>query len=67
MTPAQCRAARALLDMTYAELAMASIVSRDMIADFETGTRTPSATDMMAMRQVSRRSASSSSTAIGRG
>jgi transcriptional regulator with XRE-family HTH domain len=52
MTPAQCRAARALVDMSQAELARSSIVSRDMIADFETGIRLPSATDLMAMRQA---------------
>jgi transcriptional regulator with XRE-family HTH domain len=52
MTPAQCRAGRALVDMSQAELSRSSIVSRDMIADFETGIRLPSATDLMAMRQA---------------
>jgi hypothetical protein len=40
--PSQCRAARALLDMDHAELAGRAVVSRDIIADFENGGRTPS-------------------------
>jgi hypothetical protein len=39
MTPAQCRAARTLLGMPRPELAKASIVPTEMIADFEAGIR----------------------------
>ena len=37
MTPAQCRAARALLDMSLADLAVIAVVPATVIADFETG------------------------------
>jgi hypothetical protein len=37
MTPAQCRAARALTDMTPAELAGHAVVPTSLIADYETG------------------------------
>jgi|HubBroStandDraft_4_1064222.scaffolds.fasta_scaffold395832_2 hypothetical protein len=37
MTPTQCRAARALLDMSLADLAVAAVVPATVIADFETG------------------------------
>jgi transcriptional regulator with XRE-family HTH domain len=40
-TPAQCRAARALLGWSQAELADASKVATKTIADFERGDRTP--------------------------
>lgn len=40
-TPAQCRAARALLDWSQGELADASGVATKTIADFERGQRTP--------------------------
>jgi hypothetical protein len=36
MTPAQCRAARALLDMTVVELARAAAVPVAVIVDYET-------------------------------
>jgi DNA-binding XRE family transcriptional regulator len=39
--PAQCRAARALIDMGQAALARRAVVRRDAIADFENGSRTP--------------------------
>jgi hypothetical protein len=41
ISPAQCRAARALLDMDHADLARRAVVTRDVIVDFENGTRTP--------------------------
>jgi transcriptional regulator with XRE-family HTH domain len=41
LTPAQCRAARALLDMQQRELAAKSKVSKKTIADFERGLRSP--------------------------
>jgi hypothetical protein len=37
MTPAQCRAARAFVDMTQAQLAAAAVVPLATIADFEAG------------------------------
>ena len=37
MTPAQCRAARALLEMTVVELAHAAEVPVAVIVDYETG------------------------------
>jgi predicted transcriptional regulator len=37
MTPAQCRAARALIDMTQAELAGHAAVTTTLIADYEAG------------------------------
>jgi transcriptional regulator with XRE-family HTH domain len=48
--PSQCRAARALLDMDHAELARRAVVSRDTIADFENGGRTPSTNNLAAIR-----------------
>jgi len=41
MTPAQCRAARALIDMTQADLARAAVVPLSIIADFEAGVSEP--------------------------
>ena len=37
MTPAQCRAARALIGMSQSDLARAAVVPVTSIADFETG------------------------------
>ncbi len=39
ITPAQCRAARALLNLTQADLAERSSLSRKTVADFEQGNR----------------------------
>jgi transcriptional regulator with XRE-family HTH domain len=41
LTPEQCRAARAVLDMQQRELAAKSKVSKKTIADFERGLRSP--------------------------
>ena len=41
LTPAQCRAARALLDWSREQLADASGVAARALADFENGTTTP--------------------------
>ena len=41
MTSAQCRAARALIEMTQAELARAAVVPLSIIADFEAGVSEP--------------------------
>jgi transcriptional regulator with XRE-family HTH domain len=39
MTPAQCRAARALLDMTQSQLAKAAELGLSTVVDFEKGRR----------------------------
>jgi predicted transcriptional regulator len=52
MTPAQCRAARALVDMALPDLARFAIVPRALIADFESGVATPRPADLLAMRQA---------------
>ena len=41
LTPAQCRAARALIPWTQADLSKASKVATKTIADFETDKRLP--------------------------
>ncbi len=41
LSPAQCRAARALLDWSQAQLATACKVATKTLADFERGNRTP--------------------------
>ena len=48
--PSQCRAARALLEMDQAELARRAVVPRHIIADFENGSLTPSASNLAAIR-----------------
>jgi transcriptional regulator with XRE-family HTH domain len=52
ISPAQCRAARALIEMNQAELARRAVVTRDMIADFENGIRTPAADSIEAIRKA---------------
>ena len=48
--PAQCRAARALIDMSQATLARRAVVPRDAIVDFENGSRTLTADNFAAIR-----------------
>jgi transcriptional regulator with XRE-family HTH domain len=48
--PSQCRAARALIDMSQATLARRAVVSRDAIVDFEDGNRTLSPDSLAALR-----------------
>ena len=48
--PAQCRAARGLIDMGQAELARRAVVRRDTIADLENGSRTLSPGNLAAIR-----------------
>jgi predicted transcriptional regulator len=56
MTPAQCRAARALVDMSQAKLADAAIVPATLIADYEAGTAAPRASALMAIKAALERS-----------
>src|SRR5580658_7363821 len=51
-SPAQCRAARALLGWSQAELADASKVATKTIADFERGDRTPYERTLADLRQA---------------
>jgi transcriptional regulator with XRE-family HTH domain len=51
MTPEQCRAARALLNLEQAELAASAGVSRSTLADFERSTRKPRSSSLEALRQ----------------
>lgn len=50
MTPAQCRAARALVSMSQDDLAKASAVAKATIAAFELDQRKPYDRTMAAMR-----------------
>jgi transcriptional regulator with XRE-family HTH domain len=50
MTPAQCRAARALIDMSQAELAGRAVVPTSLIADYETGANVPRQADLDAIQ-----------------
>ena len=50
MTPAQCRAARALLDISQTELSGAAVVPRVVLEDFEAGRSTPSDDNLDALR-----------------
>lgn len=52
MTPAQCRAARAWLDMSQDQLAKAAGVSLSTVRDFEKGRREPIANNLRAMRNA---------------
>jgi len=50
MTPAQCRAARALLDMSQGELATAASVGMSTVVDFERSRREVSAEKIQSIR-----------------
>lgn len=52
MTPAQCRAARALLNWSQAHLALAAKVARATLAEFENGRREPYARTLDDMRSA---------------
>lgn len=50
MTPEQCRAARAWLDLSQDDLANAAHVSLSTVRDFEKARRVPIANNLTAMR-----------------
>jgi DNA-binding transcriptional regulator YiaG len=60
MTPAQCRAARALIGWSQEELSAASKVEKATIANFELGKRAPYARTLDDLRAALERGASSS-------
>ena len=51
-SPAQCRAARALIAMDQADLARVAVVHRDVVMEFENGGRMPSDGDLAALRKA---------------
>jgi transcriptional regulator with XRE-family HTH domain len=48
----QCRAARALLDWSQADLAEAANLGRQTVVDFERGARTPHRRNLYALRRA---------------
>lgn len=50
ISPSQCRAARALIELDQNALAAAASVSRGVIIDFEKGRRTPGTNNLAAIR-----------------
>ena len=50
LTPDQCRAARAIINLEQNALAEAASVSRGVIIDFEKGRRTPGKNNLAAIR-----------------
>ena len=52
LTPAQCRAARSLVDMTQIDLANAASVTKNVIIDFEKGRRVPTRNNLAAIQRV---------------
>lgn len=50
ISAAQCRAARALIEMDQAALAAASNISRNTIVAFEKGQRSPNTNNLLAIR-----------------
>jgi predicted transcriptional regulator len=52
ITPAQCRAARGLVEMDQGTLADGALVSRSVIIDFEKGRRVPVRNNLAAIQRV---------------
>ena len=52
MTPAQCRAARLLADLSQAELAAIAVVPATLITDYEAGIGMPEPRDLAEIRSV---------------
>ncbi|EME67473.1 transcriptional regulator, partial [Paramagnetospirillum caucaseum] len=52
ITPAQSRAARAIIDWSQGQLASAASCSLSTVRDFETGRRTPVTNNLAAIRRA---------------
>jgi predicted transcriptional regulator len=52
ITPAQCRAARGLVEMDQGTLADDAMVSHSVIIDFEKGRRVPTRNNLAAIQRV---------------
>lgn len=52
MTPAQCRAARALVDLEQSEVAKAAGIARNTVNEFEREVRNPRASTVAAIRSA---------------
>jgi transcriptional regulator with XRE-family HTH domain len=52
ITPAQCRAARGLVEMDQATLADGAMVSRSVVIDFEKERRVPTRNNLAAIQRV---------------
>jgi DNA-binding XRE family transcriptional regulator len=52
ITPAQCRAARGMIEMDQATLAEGAMVNRSVIIDFEKGRRVPNRNNLAAIQRV---------------
>lgn len=52
LLPAQCRAARALINLDQNDLAGRASVSRGVIIDFEKGKRTPGTNNLTAIKSA---------------
>ena len=50
--PAQCRAARGLVELDQSELAIRASVARNTVVDFEKGRRTPNPNNLAAIQNV---------------
>lgn len=52
ITPAQCRAARGLVEMTQGTLAEAASITKNVIIDFEKSRRVPTRNNLAAIQRV---------------
>ncbi len=52
ISPAQCRAARALINISQSDLASRAQVARATVTDFERGSRTPTRANLAALRSA---------------